>query len=94
MSIQNQIVAAIEAHLTLDILYKGEWRTVEPHLLGINRKGNLCLSAYQISGGSGSSWRAYLIGNIQQVAISDDIFTVREGYNPADATMLSILTAI
>ena len=94
MTIQQGLITAIESQLTLDILYKGEWRTVEPHLLGVNRKGNVCLSAFQVSGGSGLSWRAYLVENIQQVALTDVTFNIREGYNPADATMVSIIASI
>jgi hypothetical protein len=94
MSIQEEITGAIAQTLVIDIFYKGTWRTVEPHLLGWNRKGNLCLSAFQVSGGSGSSWRAFLVNDIAELSITENAFPVREGYNPHDSTMESVIAAV
>lgn len=94
MTIRTEIVTAIESMLVMEVLYKGSWRTVEPHLFGINQKDNLCLSAFQRDGGSGQSWRAFLINDIEQINLTDEIFQVREGYNPLDRTMKSIITAV
>ena len=94
MSVQAQIRDAIERMLVIEISYKGSWRTVEPHLLGVNNKGNACLSAFQVSGGSGCSWRAFLVNEIIEVSITDKTFSVRDGYNPHDSTMQSIISAL
>ena len=91
--IQNIIIQAISAHLVVNLNYKGSWRTVEPHLLGVNKKGNICLSAFQLSGGSGSSWRAFLVASIEQAVLSEVHFELRYGYNPNDNTMDTIIIA-
>lgn len=94
MSAQTVLVEAVKMARIVDILYKGSWRTVEPHLIGVNQKGNVCLSAFQISGGSGFSWRAFLLKEIGQVALRDEVFEIRDGYNPNDSTMLSIIASL
>lgn len=94
MSLQAQISDAIERQVAIQISYKGSWRTVEPHLIGINQKGNVCLSAFQVAGGSGQSWRAFLINEIDEVHLTEDVFLIRDGYNSQDSTMRSIITAL
>lgn len=94
MSVQAQISDAIERQVTIEISYKGSWRTVEPHLIGINQKGNVCLSAFQLAGGSGQSWRAFLINEINEIHLTDEAFSVRDGYNSQDSTMKAIITAL
>lgn len=95
MNVSGQIVAAIQSREILEVFYKGEWRTLEPYLLGYNQKNNLCLSAFQTSGGSGSDWRAYLLSSIAEVRQTGSYCEgIRDGYNPADSTMHSILAAV
>ncbi|WP_157052021.1 hypothetical protein [Qipengyuania citrea] len=72
--------------------YKDAVRVVEPHLVGVNTKGNSCLSAFQISGGSGQSFRSYLFDEMSGLEVSDEEFSgPRPGYNPDDSTMLKII---
>jgi hypothetical protein len=88
----KMIEASIKGMLIVEFVYKGDWRSVEPHLLGISKKGKLCLSAFQIAGGSGQSWRAYLVEEIQNFVVTNDTFDgPRPGYNPNDSTMSSII---
>lgn len=93
-AIKDTLIRAIRAKKIIDIFYKRSWRRVEPHLLGYNQKMHLCLSAFQLSGGSGRDWRAFLVDDIKQVSISDEIFIVRHGYNPNDSNMLQILERV
>ena len=86
---------AIETRTIVAIGYKGSRREVEPHLLGTNRKGNLTLSAYQLSGGSGTDFRSYLINEITFVESTGESFSgPRTGYNPQDETMSEILVKL
>ena len=95
MSMKQTIIDAINAMMVIEINYKNELRVVEPHLLGINQKGNLCLSAFQLSGGSGQSWRAYLVADIRDCWITGNRFAApRNGYNSNDSTMQSILARL
>ena len=63
-------------------------------LVGANGVGKSCVSAFQISGGSGSSWRAFLVKEIADVSMTSETFSVRDGYNPHDSTMSSIIAAL
>ena len=86
------ICGAIKSRTMVIFGYKDSVRTVEPHLLGQNKKGHLILSAWQIAGGSGQSWRAFEISRMQNVAVLDDAFEQpRPGYNSNDSTMVRIL---
>jgi hypothetical protein len=78
-----------------EFLYKGSWRLVEPHLLGITKKGKLCLSAYQLQGGSAADWRAFLVSDIVNFnATGERFYEVRPGFNPNDASMVQIISSL
>lgn len=62
-------------------------RTVEPHVLGTNRKGSLALSAWFLRGESASAegpgWREYLLDSVSEVEVLDEVFEgPRPGYRP------------
>lgn len=94
MSIEAKIISAIQSKRVIVIGYSGSRREVEPHLLGVNAKGNKCLSAFQTAGGSAASWRAFLVEKITSVELLDDQFDVRKGYNPNDSTMSVIIERV
>lgn len=94
MSVQIDLISAIHDMVIVDILYKGSWRTVEPHIMGINSKGNLCIRAFQTAGGSGYSWRMFLVSDIEQVAASENVFVAREDYNSLDTSITSVVAAV
>lgn len=95
MSIYSEIEEAIEGRAVIKIVYKGSARIVEPHLMGRNTKGNVCLSAFQISGGSGYSFRSFLLDEISAVTQTGDTFDEpRPGYNRNDATMIEIYVRV
>lgn len=91
----DEIRSAIEGMRLIEFQYKGTWRKAEPYLLGYNQKDHLCLSAFQIEGGSGYSWRAFLVNEISNLNVTDDEFhTIRDGYNPNDSTMNRVICAL
>lgn len=82
---------AIEDRILVRFLYQNSTRIAEPHLVGRNKKGNDCLSAFQISGGSGVSFRAFLMHDISKLEMLEETFEgPRSGYNPNDTTMSAI----
>lgn len=89
------ICKAIATRVLISFNYKGVNRTVEPHIVGRNKKGALSLSAWQLSGGSGIGWRDYLVIEMSGILISDQPFSApRPGYNPNDTTLAEIICRI
>jgi len=93
------ICKAIKGKQILQFHYEGGIRIVEPHLLGEKTSGNIALSAYQIRGYSESRsvpfWRNYLLDKITDLEILDETFnSTRDGYNPNDKTMETIICKI
>ena len=79
------ICEAIRGKQIVSFVYTGKLRTVEPHMLGYNAKGELTLSAWQLSGGSAQDWRYFLVSNISGFATTGKNFQfVRPDYNPRD----------
>lgn len=86
------ICDAITKRSAISFLYTGSQRTVEPHILGYDRGGDLTLSAWQISGGSGQGWRDFHFSKISGVALTGTQFSgPRPGYNPNDSTLSRIV---
>lgn len=95
MNVFPLLEEAIESMSVIAIYYKGSRREVEPHLIGTNLKGNLALSAFQLSGGSGMDFRSYLIAEITSVELTGESFSgPRPGYNPNDETMSEIIVKL
>ena len=88
---------AIETGVVIEFTYDGERRIVEPFTLGILKTtGNLVLCGYRVGGFSKSGntppWRNYIVAGMSDLiltAIPAEPF--REGYNPPDARMSSII---
>lgn len=84
----QKICAAIAARQCLTFFYKGSRRTVEPHLLGYDSDGDLTLSAWQTSGGSGQGFRDFHVSKLTGLTISPNTFLApRHGYNPRYETI-------
>jgi len=89
---KDAIIEAIEKRNIIEIVYSGETRRAEPHLLGVSKSGVLTLSAWQLTGKSGIGWRAYVVEKIGSIRITDEKFSsTRPGYNPDDSTMSQIV---
>lgn len=90
--IQNTICEAIQEKRLLTFNYLGRARLVEPHLLGYDSDGDLTLSAWQLSGGSGVGWRDFHVSKSAGVSIVEGPSGApRPGYNPRDETIESIV---
>lgn len=88
---RQPIARAIETRTLLIFTYHGEERTVEPHILGRSRTGNLMLSGWQRSGDS-PGWRNYLVEEIENLTRTAIRFRgARSGYNPADPSFGAVL---
>jgi hypothetical protein len=61
---------AIKRRRIIAFSYKNALRTAEPHLLGYDKRNNLALSAWQLSGGSGQSWRSFHLSLMINVSVS------------------------
>lgn len=86
---------AIHAKKIVTFLYDGSLRTVEPHQVGYDHDGDLTLSAWQLSGGSGVDWRDFHITRTSGLAIATQHFSgPRPGYNPRNRKMRRILCGL
>lgn len=89
------ICGAIASFKIIHFQYKTTKRVVEPHTLGYDRDGQLTLSAYQISGGSGIGWRDFHVPLMSNLQASDEIFDgPRKGYSRNDKTLKKIICQI
>lgn len=85
---KEAICDAIGKRSTLSFMYSGSQRTVEPHILGYDRGGDLTLSAWQVSGGSGQGWRDFHLAKMTAIVATGTQFSdSRPGYNPNDTTL-------
>lgn len=88
----DTICRAIAERKTLTFFYRGSRREVEPHLVGYDSSGDLTLSAWQLSGGSGQDWRDFHVSSLSALSITDRSFSgPRPGYNPNDKTLTRIV---
>lgn len=89
------ICQAIQEMKLLEFTFHGHRRVVEPHTHGIDRKGRESLSAYQVSGTSGSGgvpdWRLFRTSEISFLTLSQQKFSNRRsGYKKGDSRMSRI----
>lgn len=89
---EHTVCAAIRDRRLIEFSYKSKRRVVEPHLLGFPASGKLTLSAWQLSGGSGESWRDFHVAEMSNLSMLDEEFSgPRPGYNPNDRTLERIV---
>lgn len=89
------ICNAIKQKKLLEFYYDGFYRKVEPHTLGVSKKENDLLSAYQIEGGSKDGkvpdWKQFNLEKIERLNTLDEIFEEpRSGYKKGDSRMVKI----
>jgi predicted DNA-binding transcriptional regulator YafY len=88
MILRDTICTAIKERKILRFTYEGRVRMTEPHLLGYDDDGDLTLSAWQLSGGSGQGWRDFHVSKLSLLAIVEGHSEApRPGYNPRDQTI-------
>lgn len=93
------IASAIKKHNLLSFTYDGFIREVEPHCLGIDKKGHPALRAYQVAGGSESGeyvgWKIFHVNGIKNLQVLNKIFQQpRQGYKRGDKDMIRIQTEL
>lgn len=90
--LEGVICDAIARKAVLSFRYKGAIRRVEPHTLGYDSDGDLTLSAWQLSGGSGQDWRDFHVSKLSGLATTGENFAgPRRGYNPNDSTLTRVV---
>ncbi len=91
----SSICDAIRTRRIITFSYDGSLRRVEPHQLGYDHDGDLTLSAWQLSGGSGVDWRDFHIAKMSERTITAESFSgPRPGYNPNNKKMSRILCGL
>ncbi len=92
--LKSNLCNAIKKRSQISIVYDGKVRIVDPYLVGINKKGNEALRAYQVGGYSESgglpAWRLFVLSAISNVEILDASFEIHPLYNPYDENMVQI----
>ena len=86
--------SAIRQRRRLEFMYKGAWRSVEPHAYGLNKKGNRVIRCYQVMGdsesGQSEGWKLMLVDEIGEASLGDEFLDVRDGYQPGDKGLAEI----
>lgn len=95
MSIKQALCEAIGQRRLVSFIYKSAPRTAEPYILGYDDKGALTLSAFQVSGGSGSGFRTFPVEGMSFVTLTEHGFDgKRPQYNPRDRYFSRIICQI
>lgn len=89
------IALAIQNHNLLSFTYDGFAREVEPHCLGIDKKGHPALRAHQVAGGSESGeyvgWKMFHVNEIRNLNVLSKTFQQpRHDYKRGDKDMIKI----
>jgi len=89
------ICNAIKQRELIEFYYDGFYRKVEPHTLGVSKKGNDLLAAYQVEGGSKEGkvpeWKQFNLEKIERLNVLAESFTnPRSGYTKDDSRMVKI----
>lgn len=97
MTTKEIICQAIKDRIVIQFSYDGQTRIVEPFTLGYHKDTrNLVLSAYRVGGFSKSQneppWRLYVLDDIRNLSLAEKkAESYRQGYNPKDSRMSSII---
>jgi len=77
----EQLVRATLDHRTVNMVYEGLRRVVEPHLVGIHEAGEPMVAAFQTGGFSHSGdlpgWRTFITAKVESVDAREETFTPR-----------------
>lgn len=89
------IAKAIRGKRRLRFTYDGQSHVVEPHTFGMDRKGQMALRAYQLSGGSrsgeASGWKMFDAGAMRDVEVLAETFPYpHPGHRNAESAFWSI----
>lgn len=89
------IIQAITERRILSFSYKGTTRQVEPHTYGNRHDGRDALCAWQVTGGSGTDFRLFFVGEMSALSIERETFEAsREDYQRGDSRFSHIYAEI
>ena len=92
---ERMLCNAIHNRSIVRFEYDSSTKTVEPHQVGYDHDGDLTLSAWQLSGGSGVDWRDFHIAKMSGLSVTGRTFAgPRPGYNPNNSKMSRILCGL
>ena len=88
------ICTAIRNRRTLQVLYHGHTRLIEPHVYGVDTTGEEMLSCYQVTGGSASGedtgWKSLKSAQLSEVITTSRHFRPRPEFRAGDRAMREI----
>jgi hypothetical protein len=95
----NLLRVALERRDLLQFNYDDKSRTVEPHALGLNKKGELVMRAFQVGGQSATSdtgWKLFTLEKATDlvVVMDGESRAPRPGYKKGDKAMVTILAEL
>jgi predicted DNA-binding transcriptional regulator YafY len=87
--------AALEQRHLLQFDYDDKPRLVEPHALGLNKKGEVILRAYQVDGET-PGWKLFILERAEMITIRDDVESMapRPGYKAGDKAMTEVFAEL
>ena len=92
------ITSAIHGKRRLRFTYDGQSRVVEPHAFGMDRKGQMALRAYQLSGGSRAGdggWKLFDADAMRDIEVLAETFPhPHPGCRNSDSAFWSIHAAL
>jgi hypothetical protein len=90
----EQLVRAVLDHRTVNLVYEGLRRVVEPHLVGIHQAGEPMVAAFQTGGFSHSGdlpgWRTFITTKVESVDPREETFTPRSDGERMAAGMVEV----
>lgn len=96
MSVETDILLALNNTVRVEFTYNDEKRVVEPHVVGLTKDNRLMVRGYQVDGKSSSGralpcWGLFEVSNIKNLVLTDRRFGVRliEGYNSKDPVIVN-----
>ena len=94
----QKLVPATTDRKVLAFEYDGKARLVEPHAVGINKKGEAVMRGFQFTGDSATSasaWKLFTVSKMEALTILDMIsHAPRPGYKAGDKAMSEILAEL
>jgi hypothetical protein len=94
----EHLVRAVLDHRTVNLVYEGLRRVVEPHVIGIHEAGEPVLAAFQTGGFSHSGdlpgWRTFITTKIESVEPRDETFTPRSDCDRMAEGMIELFARV
>lgn len=90
----EELIDAINRRLVLEVRYDGHRRVIQPHAVGLSKKGDPILRCWQLSvnkPGSVQGWRLMEVVEMLVIGPTGDVFAgAQPGYKRGDSAMVRI----